>query len=197
MKLNKRHRGCVIANRSYMRAFARALFFAVLICGFAVSAKADSVITWDWTIASDGLSGSGTLVTGPASPAPLGTPSTINGTAYFVSSMSGQFSGFDVVLNVQVQSILLSGTDIRPSPFDPWYGLNFLTSDNRSWRLVHSDIGPAGVPNWMYSYSSNRWSQAQVTMLRTPEGATIMVFLLAGFVVLAVTGLLGKTQTDG
>jgi len=100
--------------------------------------------------------------------------------------MSGQFGGLDVELNVQVQSILLTGTDIRPSPFDPWYGLNFLTSDNRSWRLAHSDIDPATVPNWMYSYSNNRWSQAQVTMLRTPEGATTVAFLLVGFVALAV-----------
>ena len=47
MKLNKEYRGCVIASGRFMRAFARALFFAVLICGFAVSAEADSVITWD------------------------------------------------------------------------------------------------------------------------------------------------------
>jgi len=160
--------------------------FFLLLSLTAPSAKADS-LTWNWTVSTNGLSGSGTLVTGAATNPPLGLPCC--GPAYFVSSMSGQFDGLAVMLQPPVSraSLIRGGTDTLFSPFDPYYGLNFETSDGHLWWLIHPDIGPSGIANLLYSYSDNQWTQAQVTMLQQVPEPSTLVLLILGICLLWIT----------
>jgi hypothetical protein len=177
------------------------VFFPLLFLT-APTAKADS-LTWNWTVSTNGLSGSGTLVTGTATNPPMGIPCC--GPAYFVSSMSGQFGGLAVMLQPPVfradgslasGSLIRGGTDTRFSPFDPTYGLNFETSDGHLWRLIHPDIGPSGIANLLFSYSDNQWNQAQVTMLQqVPEPSTV-VLLILGICLLWITLPVPKQLTS-
>ncbi len=140
----------------------------------AVKADSASSLSWSWTVSGSGFDGSGTLVTGPLRTDP--SLAYAYNTDYLALNMTGQLNGQNVSLN---GGYILGGGDtsaLTQFYFDPWEGLNFQTSNAQFWRLVHPDLPvPSGYEILLYSYSSNLWSPADVTITAVPEPSVRML----------------------